>query len=228
MPLNIDWQQILLHLFNFIILAGGLSFLLFKPVRKFMEDRKNKYERSAAEHKQRLEESAAVKAERESKLSALGDELAERERSALAVTETKKKAILAGAQAQAEEIVREGRRQSESERAAFFASTEDEISRMVVSSAEKLLALKSNAESDKALYDEYLALAEREAAVPGISEASRRTLASRLENSAARSETEKKEELADIVAAAAASAIGKVGAAENSAVYDAFLREVNG
>ena len=23
-PLNIDWQQILLHLFNFTILAGGL------------------------------------------------------------------------------------------------------------------------------------------------------------------------------------------------------------
>ena len=22
-PLNVDWQQILLHLFNFIILAGG-------------------------------------------------------------------------------------------------------------------------------------------------------------------------------------------------------------
>ena len=146
----------------------------------------------------------------------------------LSAAEEDKAQVLSAARAQAEEIVREGRRQSESERAAFFASTEDEISRMVVSSAEKLLALKSNAESDKALYDEYLALAEREAAVPGISEASRRTLASRLENSAARSETEKKEELADIVAAAAASAIGKVGAAENSAVYDAFLREVNG
>ena len=23
-PLNIDWQQILLHLFNFVLLAGGL------------------------------------------------------------------------------------------------------------------------------------------------------------------------------------------------------------
>ena len=27
-PLNIDWQQILLHLMNFVILAGGLYFLL--------------------------------------------------------------------------------------------------------------------------------------------------------------------------------------------------------
>ena len=31
-PLNVDWQQILLHLFNFIILFGGLWLLLYKPV----------------------------------------------------------------------------------------------------------------------------------------------------------------------------------------------------
>ena len=35
--LGIDWQQILLHVFNFIILAAGLTFILFKPVRKFMQ-----------------------------------------------------------------------------------------------------------------------------------------------------------------------------------------------
>lgn len=29
-PLNIDWQQILLHLFNFAILAGGLYLLLYR------------------------------------------------------------------------------------------------------------------------------------------------------------------------------------------------------
>ena len=32
-PLNIDWQQILLHFFNFSILVGGLYLLLFKPVK---------------------------------------------------------------------------------------------------------------------------------------------------------------------------------------------------
>ena len=32
-PLNIDWQQILLHLFNFAILVGGLYLLLYNPVK---------------------------------------------------------------------------------------------------------------------------------------------------------------------------------------------------
>ena len=38
-PLNVDWQQILLHLFNFIILFGGLWLLLYKPVKNFMAKR---------------------------------------------------------------------------------------------------------------------------------------------------------------------------------------------
>ena len=42
-PLNIDWQQILLHFFNFSILVGGLYLLLFKPVKNFMEKRTKHY-----------------------------------------------------------------------------------------------------------------------------------------------------------------------------------------
>ena len=43
-PLNIDWQQILLHLLNFVILAGGLYLLLYKPVKTFMEKRQQYYQ----------------------------------------------------------------------------------------------------------------------------------------------------------------------------------------
>ena len=39
LPLNIDIQQILLHLLNFTILFAGLYFILYKPVRKFMDAR---------------------------------------------------------------------------------------------------------------------------------------------------------------------------------------------
>ena len=43
-PLNIDWQQILLHLFNFTILAGGLYLLLYRPVKEFMKKRDAYYQ----------------------------------------------------------------------------------------------------------------------------------------------------------------------------------------
>ena len=38
MPLNIDITQILLHMLNFVILAGGLTFLLYRPVQKFLNE----------------------------------------------------------------------------------------------------------------------------------------------------------------------------------------------
>ena len=33
-PLNIDWQQILLHLLNFVILAGGLYLLIMDTLAR--------------------------------------------------------------------------------------------------------------------------------------------------------------------------------------------------
>lgn len=44
-PLNIDWQQILLHLLNFVILFAGLYLLLYKPVKAFMQKRREHYEK---------------------------------------------------------------------------------------------------------------------------------------------------------------------------------------
>ena len=52
-PLNIDWQQILLHVFNFVILVGGLYFLLYNPIRKFIAKRE--------EHYRKLDEEANAK-----------------------------------------------------------------------------------------------------------------------------------------------------------------------
>ena len=52
-PLNIDPQQILLHWMNLAILTGGLYFLLYKPVKQFMDKR--------TAHYQELENQAADK-----------------------------------------------------------------------------------------------------------------------------------------------------------------------
>lgn len=55
LPLNIDWQQILLHLLSFLILAVGLTFLIYRPVKKFLDNRKKRFEdmeKDIAERKQ--------------------------------------------------------------------------------------------------------------------------------------------------------------------------------
>lgn len=100
-PLNIDWRQILLHVLNLVILFLILYFLLYKPVRKFMEKRRSHYEEIDSETARRREEVdrdkteyetllADEKASRDSKMDSIREE-AEKERLRL-VAEAEKEA----------------------------------------------------------------------------------------------------------------------------------------
>ena len=74
-PLNIDWQQIILHLLNFAILAGGLYFLLYRPVHKFMDQREEHYRQMENEAQQRLDQAKATEEEYRQQLKQAGDEI---------------------------------------------------------------------------------------------------------------------------------------------------------
>ena len=60
-PLNIDWRQILLHLLNLVILFLILYFLLYNPVKKFMEKSKKHYEEQNKESEAKLADAKANK-----------------------------------------------------------------------------------------------------------------------------------------------------------------------
>ena len=77
-PLNIDWQQILLHLFNFSILVGGLYLLLFKPVKNFMDKRAKHYADMESAAVEREKSTAALEASMRQRQAALDAELDEK------------------------------------------------------------------------------------------------------------------------------------------------------
>ena len=144
MPLNIDWQQILLHAFNFIILAAGLTFLLFKPVRKFMQERQEKYRKTAEEHARKQAELSQLDEEKNAKIASMDSELESHRKEFLAQTEARNKHLIDEAETQAQTILTESRKKAEEEKAAFFSGAEREIADMVVNSAAKLLAVNSS------------------------------------------------------------------------------------
>ena len=71
MPLNIDFQQVLLHLFNFVVLFGGLYFLLYKPIRAFMDKREGTYSNMQEKATKALAEAEALKQEYQEKLNGI-------------------------------------------------------------------------------------------------------------------------------------------------------------
>ena len=70
-PLNIDWQQILLHMFNLIILTGGLYFLLYQPVTAFMKKRQEYYAGLEADAQAKLQEAEQKVREADETLSGM-------------------------------------------------------------------------------------------------------------------------------------------------------------
>lgn len=157
LPLNIDWQQILLHLFNFVILFAILYYLLYKPVKDFMEQRMEYYKKLDDDTKSNLEASEKTKEEYINKLAVVENEISEKREKARKEIEKFNADKIKEAEKEAEKIVEEAHQTLEKERVKMLKEAQNEISNMVVSATEKIVLQSSTTES----FDQFLAAVER-------------------------------------------------------------------
>ena len=157
MPLNIDWQQIIFHLFNFIILFAILYFLLYKPVKNFMDKRTEYYKDLDNEAKDNLAAAQKAKEEYQEKLAAADEEIASEKAKAKRELEDASAARIKRAKDEAAKIVSDARKNIESDRAKMLKEAQSEITAMVSDAAEKLVANYSTSEA----FDQFLSSAKR-------------------------------------------------------------------
>ena len=150
MPLNINLQQILLHALNFVILFGAMYFLLYKPVKSFMDSRKAHYEKMDEDTKAMLAEAEKTKVGYEAQLKSADEEIARRKREANEALQHAVDERRAQAEQQAGEIVRKAR-----EHERVMEQAKGEISELMSAAAEKLV-LSSTSDA----YDKFLDTAE--------------------------------------------------------------------
>lgn len=127
MPLNINLQQILLHMLNFVILIGGLYILLFKPVKDFMDKRQAAYKKADDDAKNAISEAEAKVAEYNSKMGNADKEIAAKRAETLKATEKEVAEKIADAEAEAKEILADARANAEAEKKSILASAQTEI-----------------------------------------------------------------------------------------------------
>lgn len=156
-PLNIDWQQILLHLFNFLILAGGLYLLLYKPVKAFMEKRNTYYADLDAAANKKKEEAEAAKKQYQDRLEAAETEISDLKKQAADSAKKTEKEILAQANEERRAILDKAEKEAAAEKQKILASANKEIESMVSDAVDKLLTSKS---TDS--LDDFLDKAEKE------------------------------------------------------------------
>lgn len=156
MPLNIDFQQIFLHMLNFVILFAVLYFLLYKPIKKFIDDREAEYKKDADEAAEKLKKA-------DDALAGLDKALAEKEKEA----EEQRTALLddareqydkklAAAEADAKKLISDAREQADAIREKAAAQLGDDISRLALESVKKTVLSTDEA------FDAFLSAVEEE------------------------------------------------------------------
>ena len=153
-PLNIDLQQILLHLFNFMILAAGLYVILYKPVKNFMDKREAHYKEMDQLVEEKLSKAEGLRNTYQKQLDEAEKQIAQ-----------KKAQAAKDAQAQAENELQEARRKADQILVKARSDAQYEHDRMIAESREEIVNLA--AEATEKLVRQTLAAAEGDEAHEG-------------------------------------------------------------
>lgn len=141
---------------NVLILFGGLSYLLFNPVRDMLEKRRAKIVGDLSDAAKDKEDAAALKAEYEKRLKEVSAEasvILEDARKKAKITESE---ILAEARAEAARIVERGHREVELERKKALDEMKQEIVSIASLMAGKAVAASMDVKIQDSLIEETL------------------------------------------------------------------------
>lgn len=154
-PLNIDWQQIMLHLFNFVILVGGLYFLLYKPVKDFMQKRADYYSEMDNSAKKALSDAEEEKKKYSGLMDSAKSEIDEMKSEAIRDADKLVKDKLDAAEKEKVRIIEDAKASAKSQKEKILLEANSEIEKLVSKAVDK--AVKKSGDA----FDEFLSAAAR-------------------------------------------------------------------
>ena len=162
MPLNINLQQILLHRMNLAILTGGLYFLLFKPVKEFMDKRAAHYQELDQQAADKLAQAERLRADCQAKLDHADEEIRKERTQAQQAAAQAAQEQVEQAQEQARHIIAKAHAEAEQTRERALRESQKEMRELAAQAAKKLAA-RPGADA----FDQFLELTEGDGAHEG-------------------------------------------------------------
>lgn len=151
MPLGLNVIEILLHIFNFIILIVGVRFLLYKPIKKFMEKRAQGYAEEEADHVKKKEEAEKLRAEAENKIREAEAKALKIEDDANANAMKEADAIIENARKDAKELIARTEADMAAKEVRERAALSREVTSLALTMSSKILEREVNAEDNEAV-----------------------------------------------------------------------------
>lgn len=142
LPLNINFQQILLHMFNLCLLFGGLYLLLYKPVKRFMDDRAAKYKSVDDAAKEKLLKAQEAETLADHRLKDCEIKIEQDMAKSRADAEAEAESIIKDANNTKKQILAAAEDAALREKNRMINDAREEIAELAVKAAEKVIAEK--------------------------------------------------------------------------------------
>lgn len=154
--LGIDWIKILIHFIVFAVLAVGLYLLLYKPVLRFIQNRRDTIQKGLDDGKAMQDEAQQVRAEYDEKMAHLEEERNEILRRAQEESQSILEAAREAADEESAQIRETANREAETARRQAVADLNAEAGKVAVDLAGAILQREISQEENEQLIAECL------------------------------------------------------------------------
>ncbi len=141
---GIDIRLIIIHIINFVVLLGVLSYFLYKPVLKVLADREAKIKQGIEDAEAAAVAKASALDEKQSILTAAQKEASEIDARAKAFAKEKEEGIIASAHQKAADVIKDAEEKSAALKERAQKESEAEIAKLAILAAEKILKEKTS------------------------------------------------------------------------------------
>jgi F-type H+-transporting ATPase subunit b len=136
---GIDVRLITIQVINFVVLAGLLSYFLYKPLMRIVSEREEKIRQGLDDAEKAKEALAGAETEKKSVLAAAQSTAAEMERRATTRAKAEAADIVSEANASAAEKIKQAEARAEVLKQEAVRQSEAEVAKLAVLAAEEIL-----------------------------------------------------------------------------------------
>lgn len=153
---GLDWRSMLFYVGNFLLLVGALIVLLYRPVKKILQEKRNRIIEMYEQNEKLKAESEKNQAEFEKQVADMKLENARVAASVAGAAQKKADAIIAEAEEQAKTIIDIAKKDAATQLEQLKGGYRDSVGDLAVQVAQKLLEREISQKDNAALIEEAL------------------------------------------------------------------------
>jgi F-type H+-transporting ATPase subunit b len=135
---GIDWHLLVLQAINFGLLLAGLTYFLYKPVMRMLEERRSVVAQGVEDAARAAQELKQIEGSRAQKLAEAGKEADSVVANARSNASQKEREIVTRAENAAAALVAEAEKRAQEEKARAVAESKEEVAKLIVLGIEKM------------------------------------------------------------------------------------------